>query len=248
MTDVFPLVVERAKNYASLYFLNQDGVLSYRLRASNTLNDAYVGANPSPHNGVAGVNGTEILFEVNQGQFFRSHAIRQRGVGLIDESYRNQTRLIYDPDEYYNPPTTTAVPPDKDIAYLRVQTATVASGGAYGTEGPILILQSPTFAVVPRPALSLYGTAPNVGAAPGVVPPPDAMEFRVPFYGDSLVVTNHDAGIPLLISMGRDIPMMQVDTQQNWTHTSGQKDSLVVAGLGGNPNFSVLISTVQGAR
>jgi len=248
MTDVFPLVVERAKNYASLYFNNQDGVLSYRLRASNTLNDAYVGANLSPHNGVVGVNGTEILFAVNQGQFFRSHGIRQRGLGLVDESYRNQTRLIYDPDEYYNPPTTKATPPDKDIAFLRVQTATVASGGVYGTEGPILILQSPTFAVVPRPALSLYGTAPNVGAVPGGMPPPDSLEFRVPFYGDSLVVTNHDAGIPLLLSMGRDVPFMQVDPQQNWTHTSGQKDSLVLAGSGGNPNFSVLISTVQGAR
>lgn len=250
MTDVFPLIVERYKNYASIYFRNRPGIQRYRVLAANTLDEAYVGQNGSPHNGVTATTGTEVLFEVPQNTTFRSRAIRQKGLGLLDETTRGQTRAIYDPDDFYDPPTTTVVPPDKDIAFLRVQTATVASGGAFGSEGPILIFQSPTFAVVPRPAITLFGTAPDLGAAaaPGQIPPDGSLEFVVPFYGDSLVITNHSATDELYLSMGRDVPFMQVDPEQNFTHTSGQKDALVIAANGANPTFSCLISTVQGQR
>lgn len=250
MTDVFPMVVERSKNYASLYFRDAPGILRYRVLAARDLNNAYVGQVATPRNGVVGLVGTEELFIVHgPGGSYRSHEIRSRGVGLVDESTRGQTRAIYDPDEFFNPPTTAAIPPDKDIAFLRVQTATVASGNTFGTEGPILIFQNPSFAVVPRPALTLYGNAPLLATAlPGQVPPAGSLEFKVPFYGDSLVITNHDAAEPLLLSMGFDIPFMQVDTEQSFSHTSGQKDSLILASTAGNPAFSCLISTVQGAR
>ena len=250
MTDVFPMVVERSKNYASIYFRDAPGILRYRVLAARDLNNAYVGQAGSPRNGVVGVAGTEELFILHgPGGYYRSHDIRTRGVGLIDESFRGQSRAIWNPDEFFNPPTTVAIPPDKDIAFLRVQTATVASGNAFGTEGPILIFQSPGFAVVPRPALTLYGNAPTlVAAAPGEIPPPESLEFKVPFYGDSLVITNHDAANPLLISMGLDVPFMQVDPLQSFSHTSGQKDSLILAARVGTPAFSCLISTVQGAR
>lgn len=250
MTDVFPLVVERAQNYASIFFRDFPGIQRYRVLAARDLNNAYVGQATSPRNGVVGADGTEELFIVHgPGGSLRSHEIRRRGLGLIDESQRGQTHAIWDPDEFFDPPTTTSIPPDRDIAFLRVQTATVASGNTFGSEGPILIFQSPTFAVVPRPALTLYGNAPDLAAAsPGEIPPEDSMEFRVPFYGDSLVIINHDAAVPLLLSMGRDVPFMQVDPQESFSHTSGQKDSLVIAANGGNPAFSCLISTVQGAR
>lgn len=251
MTDVFPMVVERSKNYASIYFRDAPGIQRYRVLAARTLNNAYVGQIASPRNGIIGLDGTEELFILSgPGGYYRSHAIRSRGLGLLDESYRGQSRAIWDPDEFFNPPTTTSIPPDQDIAFLRVQTATVASGNAFGTEGPILIFQSPGFAVVPRPALTLYGNAPNLGAAaaPGSVPPPESLEFKVPFYGDSLVITNHDALNPLLVSVGRDVPFMQVDPLQSFSHTSGQKDSLILAAPVGTPAFSCLISTVQGAR
>ena len=250
MTDVFPMVVERSKNYASIYFRDAPGILRYRVLAARSLNNAYVGQVASPRNGVVGTDGTEELYIVHgPGGYYRSHGIRTRGLGLLDESYRGQSRAIWDPDEFFDPPTTASIPPDRDLAFLRVQTATVASGNTFGTEGPILIFQSPGFAVVPRPALTVYGNAPILAAAvPGEIPPPESLEFKVPFYGDSLVIINHDAANPLFVSMGRDVPFMQVDPLQSFSHTSGQKDSLILASNAGPPAFSCLISTVQGAR
>ena len=102
---------------------------------------------------------------------------------------------------------------------------------------------------MPRPALTLSGTAPNIAtAAAGSIPPADAMEIRVPAYGDSLVFINHSATDPIFLSMGPGIPFMQVDPSSNFSHTSGQKDSILIAASGANPTFSALISTVAGAR
>jgi len=153
------------------------------------------------------------------------------------------------------------VPPDRDVAFVRVQVATDATGGfplgfpggAFpGTllnQGPILVLQNPGWFSTPRPALTVSGTAPDLGAlaAPGLIPPAESMHFRVPAYGDSLVFINHGAS-PIFLSMGPGIPFMQIDAGENFSHTSGQKDSLLIAANGANPTFSALISTVAGAR
>jgi hypothetical protein len=243
----FPKIVDRSKNYVSLFFRDYPSAEAYRMRAASTLDDAY-----GPVNGVPGL-GTEWMFDVGRGESFRSHSIRQRKLGIIGETVRGQTRVIYDPSDYYNPPTTSRIPPDSDIAFLRVQTrapgATFPLPAVLTGQGPILILQTPGWWNVPRPALTLSGTAPDIATAGlGVQPPSDSMEFRVPGYGDSLVFTNHDIGNPVYLSMGRGIPMMEVAPGQSFSHTSGEKDSLLIAANGANPTFSVLISTVGGAR
>lgn len=245
MTDVYPLVLERYFNYASLFFRNTPTIAGYRVRVASSLNDAY--------GNVAGVGGagTAALFDVARGQFYRSRSIRERGLGVLGECNRGITQAIYDPMDFFNPPTTTVVPHDRQIAFLRVQTMPV--GGAFpagvANQGPILILQSPEYAVVPRPALTLSGTAPTVAtAAAGSIPPDGCMEFRVPMYGDSLIFINHDAASPILLSTGRDIPFMQIDPETQISHTSGMKDTYVIAAPAGNPDFSIMISSVQGAR
>jgi hypothetical protein len=250
MTDVFPKNVERHANYVSLFFRDHPNVAEYRLRVADTLNNAYGGPGPGI-NGIISL-GSQFLFDVERGMSFRSRGIRVRKLGILDESTRGQTRILYDPDEYYNPPTTTGIPPDSDIAFLRVQVR--KPGGTFPVglveQGPILILQTPGWFNVPRPALSIGGNVPNLGAlaGPGLQPPDESLEFRIPAYGDSLVMTNLDGALPIFLSMGRGIPMMQVDPGQSFSHTSGEKDSLIMAANGGIPAYSILISTVAGAR
>jgi len=244
MTDVFPFVLERFERYVSLFFRNTPNVGGYRILGQRTLDDAY-----GPANGVGGL-GAVTLFELTRGQTLRSNSIQQRGLGILDENYRNQTKVIYDPMDVFVP--GGGQPNDRELAYLRVQTRT--PGGAFpalGTaDGPILLLQPPGFSSVPRPAVTLSGTAPDLAtAAAGSTPPiTGAMRIRVPQYGDSLVFTNHDEALPIFLSTGMDMPFMRIDPSQSISHTSGMKDSYVIAANGGNPTFSMLIATVNGQR
>ena len=113
----------------------------------------------------------------------------------------------------------------------------------------ITIVQGPDYFSVPRPALSLYGTAPSLATAvPGLPAPPEAMVFGVPAFADAIVITNHDALLPLYFAASLEQPLMQIDAATSISHASGMKDEIVVCSTGGNPNFSILISTVTGMR
>jgi hypothetical protein len=85
-------------------------------------------------------------------------------------------------------------------------------------------------------------------AVPGLPAPPEALIFGVPAFADAMVITNHDAALPLYFASAIDQPLMQIDPMTSITHASGMKDELVICSTGGNPNFSMLISTVTGMR
>lgn len=252
-----PNILDRAKQLARIQFINNEDILAYRVRVANTLDNAY-----GPNNGVGGV-GTTALFDVLRGRSFISKTIRQRGTGISGDITRGQTRATFDPNEYFG--LTPEVPPDNNLWFLRVQVSTVASaalagsvpagfpGGVFpGTadetnQSKILIMRDPDFQSVPRPALSLYGTAPDIGAVPGLPAPPGAMVFGVPAFADAIVITNHGAA-PLFFAVAEDQPLIQIDAGTSISHASGMKDDLVLCADGANPNFSLLISTVTGLR
>jgi len=247
-----PSILERSKGYLTLQFINDPDILAYRIRVANSLDNAY-----GTFNGVGGV-GTEAIFDVNRGQTLRTKAIRLTGLGVSGDTTRGQTRATYDPNEFFDPPTTTVVPPDNQLTFMRVQVRTTAAPAFPGDPFPgtftalnqskILIIQDPRFFEVPRPALSLYGTAPALaGAVPGLPAPPEAMVFGVPAFADAMVITNHDAALPLYFAVAIDQPLMQIDPQTSISHASGMKDELVICSTG-NPNFSMLMSTVTGTR
>jgi hypothetical protein len=253
--STFLQIVDRSENYASVFFRDRPGIRGYRIRVAKTLDEAY-----GPLNGVGAVGTTAILDVPAPGGFFRSRSIRGRGWGILDEATRGQTRAMFDLDEHRIGFEAT-VPPDRDVAFARVQVATDATGGfplgfpggafpgTLASQGPIVVLQNPGWFSTPRPAVSLSGTAPNIATAvAGGIPPADSMHFRVPAYGDSLVFINHSTTDPIFLSMGPGIPFMQIDPSSQFSHTSGQKDSLLIAANGANPTFSALISTVAGAR
>jgi hypothetical protein len=159
--------------------------------------------------------------------------------------------MVFDPGSFYG--DSAVVPPDANLWFVRTQVRTVASPAFPGTadntnQSIINIVQDPTFFSVPRPALTLYGTAPGIAAVPGLPAPPGAVIFGVPAFADAMVITNH-GGDPLYFAAAIEQPLMQIDAGTSISHASGMKDEMVIcAGAGTNPNFSILISTVTGMR
>lgn len=246
-----PSILDRSPGYVTLQFINDPNILGYRLRIADSLDNAY-----GTFNGVAG-SGTEALLDLNRGQTLRTKGIRQRGLGVMGDITRGQTRVTYDPNEFFNPPTTTAVPPDNQIGFVRVQVRTVANptfpGGAFpGTanasdQSRIMILRDPRFQEVPRPALTLYATAPALATAlPGLPAPPQALVFSTPAFADAMVIINHGPGA-LYFAAARGQPLMQINANTSISHGSGMKDELVFCSTV-NPVFSIILSTVNGQR
>lgn len=252
-----PNVLYRSPQFAKLQFINNPDILGYRIRVANTLDNAY-----GTFNGVTGA-GTTAIFDVLRDRTFISKDIREKGTGVSGDISRGQTTATFNPTEYFG--LSTEVPPDSNLWFLRVQVSTVATaaiagsvqagfpGGVFpGTfsasdQSDILIMQDPNYSVVPRPAMTLYGTAPDVGAVAGEPAPAESLVFHVPYFADAMVFTNHGAG-DLFLSVGRAQPMMLIPAGQSFSHTSGMKDEFLIAASGANPNFSMIISTVQGQR
>jgi hypothetical protein len=243
-----PSVLNRSPGFMLLQYINDPDILGYRVRVANSLDNAYGG-----FNGVPGV-GTTALFDVDRGRTLITKPIRIAGTGVSGDITRGQTRATFDPNEFYG--LTPEVPPDSNLWFVRTQVRTVASptfpGGAADNinQSIILIVQGPEYFSVPRPALSLYATAPAVtGATPGLPAPPEALVFGVPAFADAIVITNHHATLELFFAASLEQPLMQIDPGTSISHASGMKDELVFAAApGGNPTFSVLISTVTGMR
>lgn len=248
MTGIpIPNVLERSNAFMLLQFINNPDLLGYRIRVANSLDNAY-----GPDNGVGGVGTTALTdLDTERGTTRITKPIRRRGTGISGDITRGQSRITFDPNEFFG--LSPEVPADAQLWFVRVQVRTTAAPTFPVTadntnQSDILIVQDPTFFSVPRPALSLYGTAPDIGAVPGLPAPAEAMVFHVPAFADAMVVTNHDAALPLYFAVGREQPLMQVDPQTSISHSSGMKDEIVIAASGGNPNFSILVSTVTGTR
>ena len=245
-----PNILERSTAFMLLQFINDPTILGYRIRVANSLDNAY-----GAFNGVPGVGTTSLPgLDANRGTSRITRPIRIKGTGISGEITRGQTRITFDPNPFFG--DSPEVPADSDLWFLRTQVRTTASptfpGGAADNtnQSDILIVQGPGFFNVPRPALSLYGTAPALGGAvPGFPAPEGAMIFHVPAFADAMVVTNHDASDPLFFAVGARLPLMQVDPATSISHSSGMKDEIVLcAAPGGNPDFSILVSIVTGER
>jgi hypothetical protein len=243
-----PNILDRAAGHIVLQFKNDPSILGYRVRTSNSLVNAYGTAN-----GLTGV-GTVALLDVQRDQSFISKTIRQRRTGISGDTTRGQTRAIYDPNDFVGLAAT--VPPDNQLAFMRMQVRTTASptfpvAADNTNQSVILVVQDPMFLSVPRPSLTLSAVAPTLGSAVAGLPAPTgALVFRVPGYAEAIVIINHEAaaGQPLLFASGLSQPLARIDAATSIMHGGGMKDEFVFCAAAGNPAFSVLITTFAAAR
>lgn len=241
-----PNILDRAAGHITLQFRNDPDILGYRIRVSNSLVNAYGAAN-----GLAGV-GTTALFDVQRDQSYISRTLRQRGTAISGDTTRGQTRATYDPNEFVGLAAT--VPPDNQLAFLRVQLRTRAApafpvAADNTNQSVILVVQDPQLSSVSHPTLTLGSTAPTLGTAVlGLPAPTGALAFRVPGYGESLTITNHDETNPLFFATGFSQPLAQIDPQMAIMHQGGMRDELVFCAAAGTPLFSVLTTVAVQAR
>lgn len=200
MQNVMVYSLDRSRDLVDLSIPEKAGVTKYRLRAHYNLNDAY-----GSTNGVGG-SGTVALFDVTAGTFFRSRSVALRGL-RAEESFRERTRIQFDPADYHTP--GSGLPLNEDMIFLRVQEYSTATG-AFLPEGPIKILPPPGFFKEQFPALTLAGKAPGVTAVAGGVPPAGSMHLVFPRYVKDVFIFNLNPSNSLLVSYGRRMPMMEI--------------------------------------
>lgn len=243
-----PNILDRAPGQITLQFRNDPDILGYRVRVANTLTNAYGTAN-----GLAGA-GTTALLDVQRDQSFISRTMRQRRTAILGDTTRGQTRAIYDPNEFVG--VSAVVPPDNQLAFMRIQVRTRAAPAFPVTadntnQSVILIVQDPYLNSVSNPTITLSGQCPTLGTAVAGLPAPSgALVFKVPGYGESIVITNHEAagGNPLFFATGFSQPLARIDPATSIMHQGGMRDELVFCAAAGTPAFSILTTIAASAR
>ena len=243
-----PNILNRSPGFITLQFRNDPDILGYRILVANSLTNAYGTAN-----GVVGT-GPQAILDVDRGRSSISKAIRIRRTGIMGDTTRGQTRATYDPNEFVG--LAAQVPPDNQLAFMRVQVRTSASPAFPGAvnndnQSVILIVQDTIFSSVSRPSITLSGVAPTLASASAGLPAPaQALVFRVPGFGESLTITNHEAagGNPLFFATGFSQPLMRLDPGVAIMHQGGMRDEMVICAAVGNPAFSILMTCVVNAR
>ena len=241
-----PNILDRAAGQITLQFRNDPTILGYRVRVANSLLNAY-----GTDNGLAGA-GTTALLDVQRDQAFISRVMKQRRTAILGDITRGQTRAIYDPNEFVG--LSAVVPPDNRLAFMRVQVRTQAAPvfpvAADNTNQSIIcIVPNPLLYSVARPTITLSGTAPTLGTAVAGLPAPaGALVFRVPGFAESVVITNHDGGQPLLYATGFSQPLARVDFSESIMHQGGMGNEFVFCAAAGVPAFSILMTVAMPGR
>jgi hypothetical protein len=222
-----PRLTTHSPNFVELVFRNSPDVRAYRLRAANTLDDAFTAS-------------TE-LFTVQRGTTFKSRSLRQRRLGTSIYTNRGLTFVQYDPEDYWAPGGN--LPHDMAMTYLRVEEQNAA--GAFRPEGPILIIPPPGFFTTTRPSLVVAGTAPDVAANALGTTPTGSLRFVLPRFADSTTITNSDVANSLFIAFSENTPEMEILFGQSVLLPDGAVSEIFLRGGGGAITFSIFFTIVN---
>lgn len=236
---VVPNVLLRSKNLIDLTIPVSPGVEAYRLKGSRNLNDAFGTAG-----GVVGA-GADLLFDVLTRSYFRSPSIERRNAGVVEESFRDLTRIIFDLEDYQGPGNN--LPLDNEILFLRTLEKHVATGAFPGTdEGPILVVPPRGFFGLKKPGLTLSGSAPGLQGMRGMFPPAGSMHLVLPAYAESITIMNLNPTNSLLISFGQGMPLMEITGLSSISPDGEFGEIFIVSPLNGSAvDFSIFAEIVN---
>lgn len=212
-------IVERTTRLIDIKLPKDPRVPQYRLWGAHTLDDAYGAPTGSA---VTGAGAVQIL-EVMRGEYIRTPGLVKRGAGLVEESFRNMTRVKFDIEEFSDP----GLPQDDEFLFLRVQEYNLAQGdfgtvqGAIDTGNPILgpikVIPSAAYFGNPTAAITIAGTAPtNTGCVFGSIPvfhddwqAPNPMQISLPLRTTAFQIQVFSA-TAILVSFGMGMPMTRI--------------------------------------
>lgn len=250
MRGVIGNVRERQNNYIDMMLSQEGGVSQYRVGAANSLDHAYGNTN-----GVGGT-GTTSLFTAASGAGFRSHTIQKNKRHVAHGSGRDRgiTRMIFDPDDFFDPIGAPLVPSDSQIMFMRIEKFSDALDD-FEAQGPINIVLPKDYMQGMRPVLTLFGTAPGLASSPGEFPPEEAMHFHLPTFSSSIWIKNlaetasgedlHVAfhpGTPMVrVAPGEEIGLYDVNAME--VLVSSNRDA---AGAESVPTFNMIFGLQNG--
>lgn len=235
-------MIDRGPNYMDLMIRVDPSVSQYQLLIARTINDAYdwqaVGLN-----GVVGTNAAFVYpVNIQRAATYRSPFIVQRGLGLLDESVRGQTRIILDLSQWYGP-ANPSVPADYELTFVRVREYNVATA-AFGPPGPIHIIPPPQFFSSIPAGITLAGTAPNTGIAAGNIPSDNALWISLPRYCATSNLLNRDNSNDLLVSWDYGQTSGAVEPNGALGLTSVSYKNVLLEAVGGTANWTAFFSIV----
>lgn len=215
-------LIERSTGLVDVQLPKDPRVPQYRLWGARTINDAYGAPTASKITGT----GPSAILEVRRGESIRSPWLVMRGAGLVDESFRNQTRVKFDPEEFASVPGS-GLPQDHQFLFMRVQEFNVTQG-AFATIqgavdngdpvfGPISVIPNAGFFGSLIPAIALAGTAPaNTTCTFGNLPvfhddwqAPNPLHLILPRRARAIQIRSFTT-TGLLVSFGPGMPMTRV--------------------------------------
>ncbi len=204
-------------------------VRTYRFYAADTLDNAFNSAN--------------YLFSVDRLAFYRSPSLVQRRLGISDSSTRGLTKVCVNFEDYWQAGGT--YPHDANQLFMRI--AEVNAAGVERPQGPILVVPPPGFYDVPRPAMTVSGTAPDVAADPIGVPPDGAMQFAVPRATDNIRIRNL-SGSSLFVGFDAGQNEMTIPANSTEVFYDAAVSDIFVHGVGATPNFEIRFALSVGSR
>jgi hypothetical protein len=215
---------------------NLRGIDQITIYGASNLNDAY--------------NNPVEMFSVDYDKTFRSQFITQAKLG-VEESQRDQTRFVFNPNEYSTTfkANTPRIPSDDEILYLRVR-GRVKATQQLGDFGPVVGVVPYDFFSLTAPIFTTIGNAPNLGAANDI---PDtlstgSLNFHLPSFSQTLNIQNLDSpqgGSNLFISFNPGMSPSILRPGESLTVTSGAVGEFFLAGQTGTPLFTIRCSVVN---
>ena len=153
-------VLERSSHLIHMYVSTDPQVVGYQFWGAAQINDAY--GNPAG-SGVGGA-GAAAQFEVARGDYFRSVALRRKGLAAIPENRKGSTQFAFDPDDFLTP--GGVMPPDDQWLCVRLQENRNGVGLLELAGGPAPVL-GPIYLVPPA---SAYGQSAPTFTAQAIAP------------------------------------------------------------------------------
>jgi hypothetical protein len=190
------------------------------------------------------------MFSVPYDRTFRSPFITTAKLG-VEESQRDQTRFIFNLNEYSTTfkANTPRVPTDDQMLYLRVKGRIKAT--QEDTDfGPVVGVVPYDFFSVTAPVFTCIGNAPNLDTGNGI---PDvlstgSLNFHLPYFSQTLNIQNLDnpqGGSNMFISFNPGMSPSILRPGESLTLTSGAVGEFFLSGQSGTPLFTLRCSVVN---
>jgi len=227
--STLPRLISRYDHRTEMVFRNPPGITRYRFSGHRTLDGAFAG--------------TVNMFTVNCGTSFRSPTIVKNKWGLIDESMRGLTRVLFDQNDYSS--LSPNLPTDEFALYLRIEDEV---GGIFQPPSPIYVIPPASFFFAENQTVTLAGNAPGITALPGEPHPGTAMVIVLPRTAPSISVINLNpiGSANLLVSFDKGLGMVPIlPTDKVRTFEDAVNYIALASGDGNLAPFS-LLCTMRG--